>query len=244
MNSRNTIGAANVLVQQGDSILSPSFTSPLALNLIPAVRQLGWTYELWDAKEAEFRLIPNAQATACYEEASALFKEAQSLRGQAAIFLRYACLELSVVLTDDASGGSGSEARTTRLDLARQHLTASRKMFGEDSTHALIANGHEIILAIFETDYPKALDLAFDVGLVAKVLQNTSVAEFVGVLLLRLGRSLSLCNSWRKSATIGTRASMWCTKMPGSVNCSTSPRRQPSTSRTNTTSSRGPPTPR
>lgn len=92
------IHAANLKLLQGDIIHSAPFTSPIALNLISTVRELGWNNDIWDSRELDFSLVENKQGYVCWEAASSCFQIAACSRGMGAVQLRYACVKLARAL--------------------------------------------------------------------------------------------------------------------------------------------------
>ena len=93
LESNDIIGAANCKLIQGNKALSPPFTNPQALNLIPLDRGLGWDNNAWDATESQFPLRKNNVADADYQTAFDLFTLRGSKRGQAAVHLRRGCVD-------------------------------------------------------------------------------------------------------------------------------------------------------
>ncbi|KAJ9662591.1 hypothetical protein H2198_001263 [Neophaeococcomyces mojaviensis] len=184
------VAAAHCQLQLGDAILSPPFTSPLALNLVSVVREVGWDNDWWDKREQVFPLKRDAEAIQCYQQAHFLFEASASERGMAAVLLRYACVDIAVALLEPTQmdGKKAGDLMQSAFD----HVTAAKKLFDGDITNSLILDGHLAICAILHGDLSLALQICYDVGIEARRTGNTCASEFVGMLLLRLARRLAV----------------------------------------------------
>lgn len=184
------VAAAHCQLQLGDAILSPPFTSPLALNLVSVVREVGWDNDLWDKREQVFPLRRDAEAIQCYQQAHFLFEASASERGMAAVLLRYACVDIAVALLEPTQ--MDGKIAGGLMQSAFDHVTAAKKLFDGDITNSLILDGHLAICAILHGDLSLALQICYDVGIEARRTGNTCASEFVGMLLLRLARRLAV----------------------------------------------------
>lgn len=189
----NFIAAAHCQLQLGDAILSPPFTSPVALNLVSVVREVGWSNDIWDKRQQDFPLAPDTEATQCYQKARFLFEAVGSKRGTASVLLRYACLDLAGATAKDTS--KDSQAERDLLQSAYTHLTNAKVLFKGDITNSLIIDGYLAICKIMQgplEEFFAALEMCFSIGEVGKHTGNTCTCEFVGMLYLRLARLLAL----------------------------------------------------
>lgn len=83
-------------------------------------------------------------------------------------------------------------------------------MFQGDVTHNLIVNGHLVIHDILQDDgcrdnYTNIITASYNIGSLGRISRNITTAQFVGMLILRVGRGLSLCDN-----DIGMRKAMLC----------------------------------
>lgn len=185
----DVVGEANVKLMQGDSHLSPPFTSPMALNLMPHGRNLGWGNNAWDAQESEVPLRRSQLATSSYADAYYLFEAANAKGGMGAVLLRRACVDHAEAIEARRVGDLGIAAQL--LDLARKSLEEAQGLFQGDHTHSLIVLGHLLILDISSGHHTNVLTQAYELGASCKDTDNIGVLQFIGTLLLRLGRKYS-----------------------------------------------------
>jgi CHAT domain-containing protein len=173
---------------QGDDYFSLPFTNPIALDLMPHGRDLGWDNEAMDSLEANPSLENQLLAMSSYAEGYSLFNCAGSRGGMGAILLRYAAIDqiqaVGVLTTND-----GSHVHV--LNSSLEHLRHAEQLFKGDHTHSLIVSGYVLIANIMSGEHHDVLHQAYDVGARSKQLDNLSVCQFIGMLLLRLARKLS-----------------------------------------------------
>jgi CHAT domain-containing protein len=211
---RDLIAAANCQLLLGDTILSPPFTSPFALNLISVAREVGWANEIWDKKEQGFSLKQNMEAMQCYQKAHSLFEEGGSQRGKAAVFLRYACLKLAdaILVPKKQDAKTAEELAEDLVNSAYEHLIMAKELFEGDITNSLIVNGHLTICHIFRNELSTALEISFDIGDTGRRTGNTCTAEFAGMLHLRLARRLSLDKARQQDSVVLCACAAVCFK--------------------------------
>jgi CHAT domain-containing protein len=184
------IGAANCRLLQADNSLSPPFSSPLALNLMPLDQGLGWDNEIWDATEAKFPLRKVGAAERLYNEAFDLFSKGCSRRGQAAVEVRRGCVNHAEALVA-AHAGRHAEAASLQIS-AQQNLKQAKRLFRGDSSNLEIVSTHQILLNISIGEYAGIEQKAFEIGERGRASQNLVLCQYLGLLLLRFGRMISL----------------------------------------------------
>lgn len=200
----NLIMMANCQLRLGDAIASPPFTSPFALNLVTVANGIGWASDEWDGKEPQFYLTRDKEALQCYQEAHSLFEASGSNRGMAAVLLRYACFDLAQVLMEHP----GSTSRPTKdlVETAWNRLNGSKLLFMGDVTNTIIVNAHLAICNVLRREFAvgqefaPVLKLCFTNGSFAKCEGNEATGEFVGFLLLRLARRMTLSENHKSLA--------------------------------------------
>ena len=186
----NMTTAANCQLRLGDAIVSPPFTSPFALNLVTVANGIGWVSDEWDTKESQFFLTPDDEALRCYQKAHFLFEASGSNRGMAAVLLRHACFDLAQALLEHPD--SSSRPTADLVETAWNNLNGSKLLFKGDVTNTIIVNAHLAICDVLRQNFAAALKLCFTNGSFAKCKGNASAGGFVGFLLLRLARRMTL----------------------------------------------------
>ncbi|OAP61370.1 hypothetical protein AYL99_03573 [Fonsecaea erecta] len=194
------VGEANVKLVQGDNYFSLPFTSPIALNLMPHGRDLGWDNAAMDSIETPLAPRDIDSARSCYVEAYHLFEAAGSRAGMGAVSLRYACLDHIQAI--ESMKKAGDEPPAQLLENAHEHLENAVELFSGDNTHSLIVSGHILMLNITSDRHQDILNQAYELGDRCRVMDNVSVSQFVGMLLLRLGRKFSLLASGMQKAVL------------------------------------------
>ncbi|KAF4189667.1 hypothetical protein CNMCM7927_007351 [Aspergillus lentulus] len=178
-------GMANCQMMKGDGLLGPSFTSPVALNLVlvDATSAIGED-SLWDPVERELKDRYSPEVKECYETAMKLFGRANCRRGQAAVRLRQACClhigALRLKPTDSR--------RTTLIQDARAKLKQSKQLFGKDEVNCHIVTAHQILLDITSGDNRSVKRTARGIGTWAAQAMNQSVGHCLGLLIFRFAR--------------------------------------------------------
>ena len=202
------VGAANAQLHLADSILSPPFTSPFALNLVSLTSHLGWSNNVWDERELDFPLVRNREASLCYDNANFLFEAATSPRGIAAVKLRNACLDLAEAIAKESTGENN--AASTLLESCISQLWTASQLFEGDVTNTIIVRGQMVIHSIICGASTIALNQAFDIGVFGKSTENVCTTEFVGILFLRLGRQLETASGNDQRAIVGCACAKAC----------------------------------
>ncbi|KAH6869132.1 CHAT domain-containing protein [Thelonectria olida] len=184
-------GAANVRILQGDHILSPPFTNPLALNLMPLDHGLSWSNSAWDPLEPQFTLRHSDAASSQYEEALGLFERAGKSRGQGAVHLRMACVMHAEALYQSSNGQVGLEfLQSTLASLDKAH-----GLFRGDFTNTQLVACHRLLLDITsDPDCSDLIERATNLGSWGRQADNDPVSRFIGLLVLRFGRKLYVEN--------------------------------------------------
>ncbi|GIJ85075.1 hypothetical protein Asppvi_003930 [Aspergillus pseudoviridinutans] len=178
-------GTANCQMMKGDGLLGPSFTSPLALNLVlvDASSAIGED-SLWDPVELELKDQYSPQVKECYEAALELFRRANCRRGEAAVLLRQACcLHIAArrLKPTDSS-------RSTVIHDARTKLEQSKQLFGKDEVNCQIVTAHQILLDITSGENRNVKRSAKAIGTWAVQAKNQSVGHCLGLLIFRFAR--------------------------------------------------------
>lgn len=210
--SNDTHGAALTWMIQGDFLRSEPFTSPIALNLIAKTRGMGWYEEYWDLTDFPKLLKRSESAEKCYNKASELMKKASAERGEAAVLLRMGCMShaeaVALPITDKNCQHHMQEAR--------RYFEDAKKLFFGDLTHLRIIECHEVLLRVAEvashnplsaTQVPErksVIGQAKALGGLTKKQGDARFAQFLGALMLRLGRKYFV--TFRKAAV----ASLCC----------------------------------
>lgn len=184
--SHDLVGTAMCHVNKADSILSPPFSSPVALNLIAEGRLTGWIDEIWDHEEPKFRLKDNDLAQSHYTKALRLMKEANASRGCAAIHLRRGCIQLM----------EGILAKNQhRLDKKEELYAAAVKSFQDaeagfvnDESNSQLTKCHQILLDISLGKGSDVKSRSSEIGQWGKLAENTAVSQFLGLLMMRFAR--------------------------------------------------------
>ncbi|KAF7164861.1 hypothetical protein CNMCM5623_009288 [Aspergillus felis] len=178
-------GMANCQMMKGDGLLGPSFTSPLALNLVlvDASSAIGED-SLWDPVELELKDQYSSQVKECYEAALELFSRAHCRRGEAAVLLRQACC-LHIATQRLKSTDS---SRSTVINDARAKLEQSKQLFGKDEVNCQIVTAHQILLDITRGENRNVKQTARGIGTWAAQAKNQTVGHCLGLLIFRFAR--------------------------------------------------------
>ncbi|KAG2026263.1 hypothetical protein GB937_001771 [Aspergillus fischeri] len=178
-------GMANCQMMKGDGLLGPSFTSPVALNLVlvDASSAIGED-TLWDSVELELTDRYSPEVNNCYETALGLFGRASCRRGQAAVVLRQACC-----LHIEARRLKPTDSRRTALmQDVRAKLKQSKQLFGKDEVNCQIVTAHQILLDITSGDNRSVRGAARGIGTWAAQAKYQSVGHCLGLLIFRFAR--------------------------------------------------------
>ncbi|KAJ9644780.1 hypothetical protein H2199_003745 [Coniosporium tulheliwenetii] len=170
---------------EADNMLSPSFSSPVALNLVPIDSDdAGPTNVTWDNVESNLRLEDSAAAQSLYTEALDLIDEATSPRLRSAIILRQGCIAHIQACTSSLS----SSLKSRFLEEADNKLAEASRLFQGDQTNTQIVRGHQILLRITRGDVSRVQQDAADIGRWGLETKNEGISQFVGLLMIRFGR--------------------------------------------------------
>lgn len=185
LHQEDLAGMANCQMMKGDGLLGPSFTSPLALNLIlvDASSAIGED-SLWDPVEIELKDQYASQVKECYDTALELFERANCRRGQAAVLLRQACCLHSAARRLKPTDLD----RSTFIYDVRAKLEQSKHLFGRDEVNCHIVTAHQILLDITSGDNRNAKRTARRIGTWAAEAKNQSVGHCLGLLISRFAR--------------------------------------------------------
>ncbi|KIW98994.1 uncharacterized protein Z519_00657 [Cladophialophora bantiana CBS 173.52] len=192
--SKNATAALHDLEASDEKIF------PVALNLMPHGRDLGWDNEAMDSIETSLAPQNADLARSCYLEAYHLFEAAGSHAGMGAVSLRYACIDHVQAIEEMRRATDGSTAQL--LENAREHLQNAVQLCSGDNTHSLIVSGHILMLNISNDRHQDVLSQAYEIGDRCRPIDNVGVSQFLGMLLLRLGRKFFLLPSGVQRALI------------------------------------------
>ncbi|KAF2718405.1 hypothetical protein K431DRAFT_348767 [Polychaeton citri CBS 116435] len=180
--------SALLYMLKGDAMLSPPFTSPIALNLIALTQGPGWTHERWDGLEDRFPLRSNDEALRMYDRALRTVANDDSPRLRAAVKLRIACLQHMEGLY--ASINTYPRALRNWTD-AEQNLNDARAGFYGDCANLLVVDAHLLLLNASRNGLGtvgNAVSKGNQLGKDAYKRGNASIAQFIGCLILRYAR--------------------------------------------------------
>jgi CHAT domain-containing protein len=195
-------GLAKLKVMEGDGLLSPGFTSPLALNIIVADSFSGTADEsIWDPIECDLKFSYSSEARDCYDAALDLFQTANSKRGQAAVLLRQACC-LHNSVRHEPSRNAHQHLNT--LVEAELKLKNSIELFGRDETNSQIVKAHQILIGITKGNPREAKETASSIGRWGAEARNEIVVHFIAVLFLRFAHQ-----EWFKFSNMDTALLGW-----------------------------------
>lgn len=188
--SDDWVGMGLCKIVQADKILSPPFTSPIALNLAPIIGGPGWANQHWDDIEPSFTLKHNDLAESYYDEALYLMEIAGAPRGQAAVHLRKGCILHAQALEARSANPTLVEGL---LEAATGQLLYAQGLFSRDHGNLLLVECHLLLIDIsqgVEGKVATVLEKAGKIGQNALSTGNTGMSNFCGGLMLRFGRRL------------------------------------------------------
>lgn len=196
---QDLVGEASCLISAGDKCVSPSFTSPLALNLMVDGKLTGMVDDVWDFEEPKFRLCTNSQAEAYHDRAFQLMEAAGCRRGCGAVRLRQAA-----VLHMTAFCPGYESSRTKTLLNANLLLEVALQYFAGDEANMCLTSAHEVLLEIsrkhispISSPPPGAtIAKAAKIGAWGAAAMNTMLSQFCGLLMLRFARRMLLDHSF------------------------------------------------
>lgn len=178
-------GVALTYMIEGDSINSPPFTSPIALNLITDVEGLGWEHERWDPIEHQFSLRMNTKAEDCYSQAMHLFEASGSPRGQAAVLLRVGCMRHAEAVRNFVGPDH------LHYNKADEAFRQARVMFEGDLINSSIVDCHQFLLGLSRGLLQRTSDVISRTQVLSqptKAVGSSNFTQFIGILILRFAR--------------------------------------------------------
>lgn len=194
-------GMARLKMKEGDNLVSPGFTSPLALNIIISDSFSGTADDsIWDPIEFDLKFSYSSKAQDCYNSALDLFKAAGSKRGQAAVLLRQACCLHNLVRHQRIA----DTQHLDKLAEAEIKLETSLELLGRDEASLQIVKVHQILLSITKGNPREAKPTAKTIGIWGAENRNEALAHFVAVLLLRFAHQ-----EWFKFSNMDTALLGW-----------------------------------
>ncbi|KAL3440236.1 CHAT domain-containing protein [Aspergillus insuetus] len=166
-------------INEGDRILSPSYTSPIAFNLICEIRDNGWANVAWDPLESTLPLKNSDRAQRCYTEALSYMETACAPRGQAAVYLRRGCMHHAEGIR--SQGG----ADCADFVQAEEDLSRALGLFAKDNTNQQLVTCHLALLNCSRGQYAVGVETARRLGTELRKTQCIKMSHFLGALMLR-----------------------------------------------------------
>lgn len=178
-------GMANCKMIEADSLISPPFTSPISLNLIP-IDSSSATGEnrMWDPVEQDLPWDYSCDVQNGYASALNLFRVAGCERGQAAVLLRQGCC----LHAQARPRSRRDESRYELLKEAREKLDKARALFGLDEANSIIVQGHQVLVDISLGQGDEIHKRAAEIGTWGVDAENENIAHYTGILMLRFAR--------------------------------------------------------
>ncbi|KAL2823764.1 hypothetical protein BDW59DRAFT_162931 [Aspergillus cavernicola] len=168
-NAADYAGMGLCKMNEGDRLLSPSYTSPIALNLICQVRENGKGN--------------HDKAQECYSEALFYMEVVCAPRGQAAVYLRRDCVNHAEGIRSKARAGSEQFLQ------AEKELSTALKLFAKDNLNEQLVTCHHILLGCSRGTSAMAVDSARRLGTELRRTQSSAMSHFLGALMLRFAHS-------------------------------------------------------
>lgn len=184
-NVQDLVGLASIYVLNADRMLSPPFSSPLALNLIATDGSSATIKNSqWDIVEAGMSLNDNSDSQVCHKKALELYRRSKAPRGCAAVKLREACIQHAAALREVVK----SSAWSRLIEDAKSNLEEAEHLFEMDVYHQLLVRAHKIMLSISSGDIHDVIHQAHDLGTIALQTQNLMMAQYAGLLIMKYGQ--------------------------------------------------------
>ncbi|KAK5713662.1 hypothetical protein LTR15_011362 [Elasticomyces elasticus] len=199
------IGVGLCKIMEADTLLSPPFTSPLALNLIVDGRIDGWDNPQWDVVQSNFALRSSPDADLLYDEALELMRSIGCGRGEALVAIRKAAITHAKCLEVGLGG-----RRNALLDDAKAWIDIALEACHGDDTIVTIALCHDVLLDITRENQLSAVKTATTIGRSGATTQNLVVTQFAGLLMLRHGRMLFTAHAKTDAALLACRSARVC----------------------------------
>ncbi|KAI9155463.1 hypothetical protein HJFPF1_08047 [Paramyrothecium foliicola] len=190
---QDLVSLAIIQITLGDRNLSPPFTSPLALNLVVEGSLLGWENEDWDKAEPSFALEQNHEAAAHYAAALECIRNVAAPRLRGAVSFRRACIfHMSAI---QALGRADQKRADMFFSEAVANLYSAEDDFALDEAHLQMIACHKLLLDISRGDNSLLEARAAAIGAWGLSSENTALAQFLGILMMRYARRMFLDHS-------------------------------------------------
>ncbi|KAL4755840.1 CHAT domain-containing protein [Aspergillus foveolatus] len=178
-NALDYAGMGLCKINEGDRILSPSYTSPIAFNLMCELRDNGWENMAWDALESTFLLEDNEETQRRYEEARFYMEAACAPRGQAAVYLRKGCVNHAEGIRSKAGPDCAQFVQ------AEENFTTALRLFVKDTFNQQLVTCHLALLSCSRGRRAYAMETARRLGTELHEAQSSKLSRFLGALILR-----------------------------------------------------------
>ncbi|KAL2794865.1 CHAT domain-containing protein [Aspergillus keveii] len=178
-NALDYAGMGLCKMNEGDRILSPSYTSPVAFNLMCELRDNGWENMAWDSLESTFLLENNEEAQRRYEEALFYMEAACAPRGQAAVYLRRGCVNHA----EGIRAKAGPDC--AQFKQAEENFTTALSLFVDDTFNQQLVTCHLALLNCSRGQTKSAVETARRLGTELREAQSSKLSRFLGTLILR-----------------------------------------------------------
>ncbi|RAH86721.1 hypothetical protein BO86DRAFT_428433 [Aspergillus japonicus CBS 114.51] len=178
-NALDYAGLGLCKVIEGDRILSPSYTSPVAFNLMCELRDNGWENMAWDSLESTFLLQDNEKAHRRYDEALFYMEAACAPRGQAAVYLRRGCVNHAEGIRSKAGPDCA------QFKQAEENFTTALSLLANDTFNQQLVTCHLALLNCSRGQTKSAVEIARRLGTELREAQSSKLSHFLGTLILR-----------------------------------------------------------
>lgn len=180
-------GLAYLKMLEADRLLSPSFTNPIAMNLVPIDSDDARSTNLtWDSVEDSMMLRFRCEAQTLYDEALARVERQRSPRLHAAILLRQSCVAHAEGMRLDIS----LQDRHAHLSDAKEKLKTASILCSGDYAQTQIVRCHQMLVDLSTGGHVGARNLAREIGEWGSRSKNEGISYFLGALMLKFGRRL------------------------------------------------------
>jgi hypothetical protein len=178
-NANDYAGMGLSKINEGDRILSPSYTSPIAFNLICEIRDNGWANMAWDTFQPTFPLKDNDGAQRCYTAALFYMEAACAPRGQAAVYLRRGCVNHAEGVRSHAGPDSAHFVQSGK------DFSTALSLFAKDNVNRSLTICHLALLNCSRGRHELAVDRARRLGAELRKARSPKLSHFLGALMLR-----------------------------------------------------------
>lgn len=196
------VGMGNCKLMEGDSLYSPSFTSPIIHNLIPVPTcHASGDSSLWDGPEAKIALKDSEDGFRCYEEAVDLFEAGNSSRGKAAAYLR-----LASIMHARSIGHGLAHQDKSLLQQAGDYLDRALALFDMDEANQQVVKTNQILLNISKgpANMSELRKVAGAIGRWGRESCNELIAYHLGMVMIRFAR-----REWEKYSRFDTSSACY-----------------------------------